>query len=247
MENKFKVVEIFSSISGESLHSGGIAAFIRLYGCNLRCKYSENGCDTPYGYEGDNYTEMTAKEILDTVWELAPNGLVVLTGGEPLIHPHIEELLNTLLVDGELLVEVETNGSVDVRGVCDTLSEDFDAGQLFFTVDYKCPSSGMTSKMLPVKQFVKMIQTINFSSDYRFETAVKFVVKTQEDLETASKITQLLLSEDVSYGDHIYISPVFGADMEKIIDFMQEDEYLCWCRFQLQIHKYIWDPDKRGV
>ena len=75
-----KVVEIFKSIEGEGIRAGYPATFIRLFGCNLRCSY----CDTPYGYEGNDYKEMTVDEIVQECMCLnCPR--ITLTGGEPLI------------------------------------------------------------------------------------------------------------------------------------------------------------------
>ncbi len=251
-ENKFKVVEIFKSISGESYHSGEVAVFVRLYGCNLRCHYSENGgCDTPYGYEGEQYTEMTAFEILNKINELSPNGFVVLTGGEPLIHPKIEYLVGELLKDGSIRVDIETNGSVDIRELVFKME---DAGyeapieQLIFTVDYKCPSSRMTRQMHT--DYVAMIERVRKMG---YEVNVKCVVADRTDLVAAASLARKLLKDntddpDLSFGQHFFISPVFGSDVAYIAEYISNiSDTLCWCRLQLQMHKYIWDPDKRGV
>lgn len=265
-ELKFKVVEIFRSISGESMHSGKIAVFIRLYGCNLRCKYSESGCDTPYGYEGNGYNEMTAQEILEDVNKISPNGLIILTGGEPLIHPDIAVLIRTLGAAGHT-IEIETNGTVDVRCIVDKVYETstesnliMDASHLQFTVDYKCPSSGMQDKMLPIPQFVEMYKTLCQSYECGgHKIAIKFVVKDEADLNVASEVADSLLKsvcgsnyQDVllvypDRADNIFISPVFGTDIPAIVEYMENDDVLCWCKLQLQMHKYIWDPEQRGV
>lgn len=251
IDTKFKVVEIFRSISGESYHSGEVAVFVRLYGCNLRCHYSENGgCDTPYGYEGDQYTEMTASEIRDKVNELSPNGFVVLTGGEPLIHPHVEELVGLLMKDGDLWIDIETNGSVDIRELIFKIK---DAGyevpveQLIFTVDYKCPSSRMNTAMRD--DYVTMIERVRKMG---YEVNVKCVVADHTDLVAAETLACKLLkddtwSPDLEWGEHFFISPVFGSDVSYIADYICNSDTLCWCRLQLQMHKYIWDPEKRGV
>ena len=104
-----KVVEIFKSIDGEGIRAGYPATFIRLFGCNLRCSY----CDTPYGYEGNDYKEMTVDEIVQECMCLnCPR--ITLTGGEPLIHKDVNILIKNLLVNG-FEVNIETNGSVDVE------------------------------------------------------------------------------------------------------------------------------------
>lgn len=253
-EPKYKVVEIFRSISGESIHSGSVAVFVRLYGCNLRCHYSEDGnCDTPYGYEGNDYTEMTAAEIIRKIYELSPNGLVILTGGEPLIHDNIEFLLGDISEEQGIRLEVETNGSVDVRQILQRMENAGytpDPETLSFTIDYKCPSSKMTSHMIEVPEYVEMFNDL-VNDDY--EVAIKFVVADKDDLICASLIADRLMgdveSEDprLDLGDYIFLSPVFGTDVSAIVECMTESNVLCWCKLQLQLHKYIWDPDKRGV
>ena len=89
-----KVVEIFDSIDGEGIRTGQAVSFIRLAGCNLRCSY----CDTLYALFGEkepcDYTEMTAREIANKVNPVF--GRVTLTGGEPLIHKDVEELIEIL-------------------------------------------------------------------------------------------------------------------------------------------------------
>ena len=257
--SKFKVVEIFRSISGESINSGEPAVFIRLYGCNLRCKYSDvpgEYCDTPYGYEGDNYTLMTAAEIYAEVVRLSNNyhGLVILTGGEPLLHSNVCELLRELLTgNNHFRVEVETNGSLPVIPILKYLSmykSSHAIHRLCFTFDYKCPSSGMESQMMPVDTYIENINSAICS--YKCNCVIKYVVKNKEDLEAAAKISDMILSKvnwDVRLNRNLYfyISPVFGADLPSLVDYMLNDPVLSRCRFQLQIHKYIWDPNLRGV
>lgn len=119
------VNEIFHSIQGESLNSGRPCIFIRLTGCNLRCRY----CDTTYAYdEGDS---MTIEDIANQISFYQCN-LVEVTGGEPLLQPETIPLLDHLLSIG-YEVMLETNGSIDVSRV---------PVQCMKIVDVKCPSSG---------------------------------------------------------------------------------------------------------
>lgn len=248
MADKYKVVEIFKSISGESFHSGEVAVFVRLYGCNLRCKYGNNECDTPYSYEGNQYTLMTAEEICNEVKKLTTNNLVVLTGGEPLIHSGIEFLLYEMAVMNDFKVDIETNGSVDIRSIVAKLEViQFShriRKNIIFTVDYKSISSGMNSAM--VGDFAEMIDAINRHGN---EVNIKCVITpTFEDLTAVEALVNRL--DDISNIDtsqHLFISPVYGCDISEIVSKMCESELLSKCRLQLQIHKYIWDPEKRGV
>ena len=267
--NKFKVVEIFQSISGESANSGLTAIFIRLYGCNLRCKYSESGCDTPYGYEGGIYEELTYVDIINRIHdEISDAKYVILTGGEPLIQPQVETLIGALIYEG-YEVEVETNGTINI---CD-MTEKVNAflkqrnslvtsQDLRYTVDYKCNCSGMTSNMLPRDQFISMISPEGIgelsTSVYNIPVNLKFVVKTEADLFQAENFLDSLLNSviDVPFEDaqdyknmfrSVFISPVFGANIPELVSYINNSKILSLCRFQLQIHKYIWDPEKRGV
>ncbi len=248
MADKYKVVEIFKSISGESFHSGEVAVFVRLYGCNLRCKYGNNECDTPYSYEGNQYTLMTADEICDEVNKLSTNKFVVLTGGEPLIHSNIEFLLHEMAVLNDFKVDIETNGSVDIRSIVAKLSTIQDSDKLrkniIFTVDYKSLSSGMNSAM--VKDFAEMVDTVNRRGN---EVNIKCVITpAHEDIAAVEALVSRLNDiSNIDTSQHLFISPVYGCDIAAIVDKMCKSELLSKCRLQLQIHKYIWDPEKRGV
>lgn len=221
--HKYKIAEMFSSINGEGTHAGQLAFFIRFKGCNLNCSY----CDTKWANVPDaKYTEMTADEILS---EVKKSGIknVTVTGGEPLIQPNIIPLLEMLCGDGHY-VEIETNGSADVSEVL-KIKENRPA----LTMDYKLPSSGMENHM----------RTENFAVLEKKDT-VKFVSGSRADLERALEIIR-------EYGligkCAVYISPVFGKiEPAEIVDFMLENK-LNGVNVQLQMHKFIWNPEMRGV
>ena len=137
-----KVTEIFDSIDGEGIRTGQPCTFIRLAGCNLRCSY----CDTLYSLFGEDepceYTEMSTYEILKAVNPLYKR--VTLTGGEPLFHKDAEKLV-TALIDENIEVNIETNGAVDITEFSKKIPK---SDKLFYTIDYKLPSSGMSDKMI---------------------------------------------------------------------------------------------------
>ena len=245
-DTKYKVVEIFSSVEGEGIRAGCLCTFIRLYGCNLRCNYSDGSCDTPYGYEGDNYEEMTLQEILDKVDEFG-NYAVTITGGEPLIHPNVDKLVDALIAEDYHGVNIETNGSVDIYAFCNNLFSSYDTCnnlQLMFTVDYKCPSSGMESSMM--KNYVDTI--VNTKQKYQCDVCVKFVVANEQDLMRCKQIVEEFNAHKcLRY--RIYIHPVFGKlNLSEIVNFMKlYKDVFQYCKVGIQLHKYIWDPNKRGV
>ena len=152
---------------------------------------------------------------------------VTLTGGEPLLQENIKRLITLLSKDKNLRIEIETNGAI-------RLDEFIGIGEnVTFTVDYKLPKSGMESKMeLDNYRLLRDIDT------------VKFVVSDYEDLvKTKEIIKKYRLDERLQ----VYISACFGKiKNEDIVKFMIENK-MNLVRLQLQIHKYIWSPDKKGV
>ena len=206
-----KVNEIFFSIEGEGKRSGELAAFIRLTGCNLRCFY----CDTRYAFTDGE--EMTAADIADAVKEYRK---ITLTGGEPLTQ-NCHELLDLLAAHE---VNIETNGSID-------LAEYLSYENVFFTMDFKCLSSGMMAAMND-----KNLTLL------RDKDVLKFVVSDENDLSIAEAVTSSIPAKPL-----IYISPVFGTiEPREIVEFMKARRLQNW-RLQLQLHKIIWSPDERGV
>ncbi|MDP1761551.1 MAG: radical SAM protein [Deltaproteobacteria bacterium] len=120
------VCETFASLMGESTRAGVPAYFIRLTGCNLRCRY----CDTAYAYAGGS--EMTVGTLVDLA-QAQPHRLVLVTGGEPLLQAETPALLTNLL-DAGLTICLETNGSLPIGAV--------DA-RVHRILDVKCPRSDM--------------------------------------------------------------------------------------------------------
>ena len=106
---QLQVTEIFKSIQGESSLSGTPCVFIRLTGCNLRCRY----CDTVCAYEGGNW--LSIDDILSKVDDYKCN-LVEITGGEPLLQNGVYLLISALLKTGKSIL-IETNGSIDIERV----------------------------------------------------------------------------------------------------------------------------------
>src|SRR3970282_924365 len=102
------VTEIFQSIQGESTDAGRPCIFVRLTGCNLRCRW----CDTAYAFYGG--TRMTVEEVLERVQAFAgedgaPTPLVERTGGEPMLQPDVHPLLEKLLAESYTVL-IETSG-----------------------------------------------------------------------------------------------------------------------------------------
>ncbi|MEQ2825684.1 putative 7-carboxy-7-deazaguanine synthase QueE [Brotaphodocola catenula] len=228
MENQkttpvYQVVEKFVSINGEGRRAGELAVFIRMKGCNLRCTY----CDTLWANEADcESTEMTVDEIVSYIEESKVKN-VTLTGGEPLLREGMAELITAILSDPQRRVEIETNGSVDLSPYCEL------ERRPSFTMDYKMPDSGMEHAM-------RLSNMEKLSS----EDTVKFVVSSRSDMERALEIIE---KYDLRERTAVYFSPVFGRiEPVEMVDFLMEKK-LNDVKIQIQLHKMIWDPQKRGV
>ena len=218
----YQVVEQFVSINGEGVCAGELAAFIRFKGCNLNCSY----CDTKWANQTNApYTEKTADELL--AWARGTGVCnITLTGGEPLLQKNIGELISLLIQNG-FRVEIETNGSVFIGDLAES------EYRPVFTMDYKLPESGMEQAM----------DCGNFGY-LNGDDTVKFVAGSQNDLRRALEVTEKYQLRERC---HVYFSPVFGKiDPAEMVAFMKENQ-LNGVRLQLQLHKFIWDPEKRGV
>jgi hypothetical protein len=134
-----RVAEKFISINGECTRAGELAVFVRFTGCNLCCSY----CDTKWANEpGCPFEEMSPEEICEYVRASGIDN-VTLTGGEPLLQKDMGKLIGLLIGELGARVEIETNGSVDLRPYTQ-----LSAGRPVFSMDYKLPSSGCEDRML---------------------------------------------------------------------------------------------------
>lgn len=215
-----RVVEKFISINGEGLRSGELALFIRFANCNLRCSY----CDTKYSFINPIYTEESIDEIVEYVKSTGVKN-VTLTGGEPLIQNEIKELMIELSNIGNR-IEIETNGSINIAPY-------LNIPNVTFTLDYKLKGSGME----------KYMDLTNYNL-LRKNDVIKFVVSDYDDLE---KTKEIIKKYDLINKANCLISPVWGRiEFEEIVNFLKDNK-LNDVKMQLQIHKIIWDKDKRGV
>jgi 7-carboxy-7-deazaguanine synthase len=209
--------EIFHSIQGESTWAGQRCVFVRLTACDLRCTY----CDTEYAfYEG-------RKQTLDAILEKVASfdcRLVEVTGGEPLLQKNVHPLM-TRLCDLGYTVLLETSGAHDVSGV--------DA-RVHRIMDLKCPGSGEVAR--------------NRFENLRHLTGrdeVKFVIGSGEDYEWA----RAQLGQHGDWAQRVaavLFSPVFGriTPLDLATRILQDKLDV---RFQVQLHKIIWEPQTRGV
>lgn len=219
----FEVVEKFVSINGEGQRAGQLAVFIRFKGCNLNCGY----CDTKWANDlSAPFESMNEDEIYDYIKSTGVKN-VTLTGGEPLLRDNIGILLERLGKDNSLNVEIETNGSVLIEPYANIVKRPS------FTLDYKLGGSGM-------ERFMK---TENYQFLQKCDT-VKFVVSSVSDLERA---VEIIKEYELDKRCGVYLSAVFGKIEPANIVLFMIDKNLNDVNLQLQMHKFIWNPNKRGV
>ncbi len=217
------ITEIFHSLQGETSLTGVPFAFIRLTGCNLRCTY----CDSAYAFKGGH--KRSIPEVLATI---APYGVkhALLTGGEPLLQRQTPALLAALR-DAGYDVSIETHGEVSIREV---------AGLARIVMDAKTPSSGMNRG-----GFEKNLPLLRGSDE------VKFVIASEQDYAWArdwvrgGKIPtrEILFSPAVPAQG----SPgtITGVEPRWLAERILEDRLPV--RMQIQLHKYLWGADRKGV
>ncbi len=212
---RLKVCETFKSLLGESTYAGLPAYFIRLTGCNLRCRY----CDTIYAYEEGR--EVPLSRLVAAARAAGPD-LVLVTGGEPLLQEGTPTLLRELL-EAKMTVLLETNGSLSLAPV-DT--------RVHRILDVKCPGSGMAEH--------NHWPNLEILTD---RDEVKFVVADEADFNWAIDVVR---QHRLAGRLPVLISPVFGVTPPAAAAAWILNSGLP-LRLNLQLHKYIWNPEARGV
>lgn len=212
-----KISEIFFSLQGEGIEIGLPTVFVRLFACDLRCKW----CDTMYAVEGRDFRDHPISEVLNEI-KTHKCKRVCLTGGEPLIQiKEVEELSKLLISDGYNIL-LETSGHKMPPEILWTENSTI-------SMDCKCPSSSMQDKM-DFNLFLKL----------RPKDQLKFVLQDEIDYEYA---TALLSRYNIKA--NIIFQPTHGSGLDWITKKVIDDK-LEYIRVLPQLHKIIWG-DKRGV
>ena len=226
--------EIFQSISGEAgtkdFPQGCLCTFVRLQGCNLKCSW----CDTAQSQSDHEGVWMQIAHIIE---ECKNTKRVLITGGEPLMQekPLLDLIFNLLI--NEHIVQVETNGSIEIP---DTPS--FGSG-ISWVLDYKLPSSGMDNKMISFLSF--------FEAMIQHEAIIKFVYDNIDDVQMAFEKMKILKT----MYDCKNIFPKFppfilsptakcsgiysSIDYNKIINKIFEEGLQEFCMISVQSHKIL--------
>lgn len=216
------ITEIFQSIQGESTFAGRPCIFVRLTGCNLRCRW----CDTAYAFHGG--TRLAVDDVLARVRALAGDAgrqmsLVELTGGEPMLQPEIHPLIQKLLAE-DYTVLLETSG----ERYLGTLPR-----EVVKIMDIKCPGSGEGGTLHP-----QNLEALDRKDE------MKFVIADEADYAWAREfLLQYRLPDIVNT---VIFSPVFGElEPRALSEWILRDHLPV--RLGLQLHKFIWEPAMRGV
>ena len=176
-------------------------------------------CDTEYAfYEG---RDLSIGDIKEEVRKYNCS-LVEITGGEPLFQAESYILMKQLADDG-FEVLLETGGSLPINNIDQRVK---------IIMDLKTPSSGMLKK--------NMYENINY---LKKDDEVKFVIGSREDYLWSKQIIE---KYDLNKKNAILFSVVFGKLLPiELVNWILEDKLNV--RFQLQMHKFIWKPEERGV
>jgi 7-carboxy-7-deazaguanine synthase len=244
MSETLVVNEIYLSLQGESTFAGLPCVFVRLTGCGLRCSY----CDTAYAFtEGKR---MLLQDVESEVARLAVpySGqtsagrlpLVELTGGEPLLQKN-SLLLMQRLCDAGFTVLIETSGAYDIAPVDPRVRR---------IVDLKCPGSGEVER----NRWENL-------AHLKMSDEIKFVIGSVQDYEWAKQTIERHQLGAVCPLLFSWVSPLLPRQREKslkeippgqtplsrleLVERIIADRLPV--RFQLQMHKFIWPPEERGV
>jgi 7-carboxy-7-deazaguanine synthase len=225
------LIELYKSVQGESSFTGLPCIFVRFAGCNLRCAW----CDSEYTFTGGK--PFTQDEVIAQVEALAPCRLVEFTGGEPMLQAkELLPLMEALLERGYTCM-METSGERPLDAV---------PKEVHKIVDVKCPGAGAAAGSFRMENLAALTE----------RDEVKFVLTNRADYEFAR---EFIAAHGVrARVGGILLSPAFTKnpsplrtvenatlDPRVLVEWMMEDGIDA--RLSLQIHKFVWEPMKKGV
>jgi 7-carboxy-7-deazaguanine synthase len=224
------LIELYVSVQGESSFAGLPCIFVRLAGCNLRCSW----CDSEYTFHGGE--KFSLDQVEEKIAALAPVKLVEFTGGEPMLQERELLPMMDLLLDKGYTLMIETSGERPLARVPKAVHK---------IMDVKCPASGEGGRF-----HLENLEALTLQDE------VKFVISDRADYEFAR---DFIRQHDLaSRCGNILLSPAFTKtptpqrtaencvlDPRLLVEWMLADHLPA--RLSLQIHKFIWEPLKKGV
>jgi 7-carboxy-7-deazaguanine synthase len=225
------LIELYKSVQGESSFAGLPCIFVRFAGCNLRCAW----CDSEYTFTGGK--PFSEDEVVAQIKALAPCRLIEFTGGEPMLQAkELIPLMERLLAEGYVLM-VETSGERPLAEVPKAVHK---------IVDVKCPGAGAAAGSFRLENLDALTK----------DDEVKFVITSREDYDFAR---EFIGQHDLNRrAGGVLLSPAFrkspspertaenmALDPRDLVEWMLADGLDA--RLSLQIHKFIWEPMKKGV
>ena len=229
--HEMHLIELYKSVQGESSFAGLPCIFVRLAGCNLRCAW----CDSEYTFSGGK--AYTADEIVAQIEALAPCRLIEFTGGEPMLQAkELLPLMERLLAQNYTLM-METSGERPLADVPKAVHK---------IVDVKCPGAGSAANSFRMENLDALTK----------DDEVKFVISDRADYDFARDFIRTYALHEKA--GQILLSPAFNKapsllrttdnailDPRILVEWMMADGIDA--RLSLQIHKFIWEPIKKGV
>ena len=225
------LIELYKSVQGESSFAGLPCIFVRVAGCNLRCAW----CDSEYTFTGGK--PLTLDEIEQQIKALAPCTLVEFTGGEPMLQAKELIPLMSRLLEKSFTLMIETSGERPLVEVPKPVHK---------IVDVKCPGAGSAANTFRLENLDALTKN----------DEVKFVLTNRADYEFARDFIRTHTLEQKA--GQILLSPAFNKspsplrtadnitlDPRQLVEWMLADGLPA--RLSLQIHKFIWEPIKKGV
>lgn len=237
---EFLVSEVYVTVQGESSLVGMPTVFVRLYSCNLRCRW----CDSMHAVEGGDFTRASVDDVVSRIRELAGppsaayDGIrnVCWTGGEPLLQGDSIAAAIRRLPD-TFVHSFETDGEIDLQGFDGLVPKEREDGRVRYVMDVKCPGSGMKAD----KAYANLARL-------RKHDEVKFVLMNRDDYDFAKRVLGAYGTEAKT----VLFSPVVpahriasGLEPAKLAEWILEDRLPV--RLQVQLHKLLWPGRDRGI
>jgi len=222
-DKTLSISELFYSIQGESTRAGLPCVFIRLAGCNLRCRY----CDARYTYENP-HAAMNLASIASFI-DGYPETMVEITGGEPLLQENVYPFMEDLIAKGRMVL-LETNGSLPIDKV---------APEVIVIMDIKTPGSTMADFFSA--ENIDLARQRNRLIPGSCE--IKFVLTGKQDYLWSR---DLVIRHGLHKDGPVLFSPARGEiDPADLAAWILQDKLPV--RLQLQLHTLIWPRLSRGV